>query len=206
MYSSFFYKIYHWFAVLAPKIRWRRRYKITAADKDQLASILSTGYYVILTSNPSHLSSVIVSLLGWIKTGKYSKYTHALMNCDNITDPSQRDDFKFVEADVKGVIYTTFDNVFACDHVCLLTPTDISNTEWTRVIDELISNVGKPYDDLFNLTDNSRLSCVEVVLNALKAANYEEEFEDLARLIERSGNLVPQMYRDCSDFKIKYEK
>lgn len=205
-YSSLCYTIYHWLAQIPPKIRWSNKHLITDADREHIAEKLASGYYVILTGNKSHLSSVLVSLLSWIKTGKWAKYSHALMNCDNITDPTQRGGFKFVEADVKGVVYTTFDEVFACDYVCLLTPVGIENSEWTMIIDGLLNQVGKPYDDLFDLSDSSRVSCVEVVLNALEATNQEKELIHLKLKIAIEGNLIPQMYRDCTDFSVSYEK
>lgn len=205
-YSSLCYAVYHWFAKIPPKISWSKTHAITDEDKELIAEKLASGYYVILTGNKSHLSSVMVSLLSWLKTGKWARYSHALMNCDNITDPTQRGGFKFVEADVKGVVYTTFDEVFACDSVCLLSPDSIENSEWTTIIDGLLNQIGKPYDDLFDLSDSTRVSCVEVVLDALEAAHNDKELRALKSMIATEGNLIPQMYRDCVDFKVVYEK
>ena len=205
-YDSPLYAIYHWLATIPPKIRWSKKHLITDEQKLEIAEKLASGYYIILTGNKTHLSGVIVSFLSWIKTGKWAKYSHALMNCDNITDPAQRDGFKFVEATAKGVSYATFDEVFDCDNVCLLTPLHVDNSEWTRVIDALTQEIGIPYDDLFDLADSTRRSCVEVVLDALKAANYGEDFDRLDAMIKKEGNLVPQMFRDCLDFFVTIEK
>lgn len=177
-------------------------------EQEELSKKLASGYYIILTGSKHHLSSVMVSLLSWIKTGKWAKYSHVLMNCDNITDPADRDSFKFVEATSVGVHASTFDQVFGkdCDYVCLLTPKTVDNEEWTKIIDGLLKEKGKPYDDLFDLADSTRSSCVEVVLNALKAADYDEDFANLTKLIKEEGNLVPEMYRDCADFTVEFEK
>lgn len=208
-YSTLLYKIYHWIAMLPGKVSWNswsKKTYITAADREQLAELFAHGYYIILTGDKHHLSSIVVSFLSWIKTGVWANYSHALMNCDNITDPSDTSGFKFMEATGKGVHYSTFDQVFECDTVCLLTPTRIDNQEWTKIIDALLKQQGKPYDDLFDLADDTHVSCVELVLNALKAVNYEEEFADLKELIAKEKNLVPQMFRTCRDFVVKYEK
>ena len=204
-YTSPFYQAYHWLAQLPPKIRWSNKYAITEADKILLAEKLASGYYIILVGTRTHLSSFIVSLMSWFKTGKWARYSHVLMNCDNITDPTKRDGFKFIEAMSVGVTYSTFEEVFACDNACLMTPVNIKQEEWTAVIDKLTSEVGTPYDDLFDLADKSKLSCVEVVLDALKTASYETEFSHLELMIKTVGNLVPQMYRDCEDFKVEIE-
>ncbi len=205
-YSTPLYKVYHWLASIPPKIHWSNKHKITDEDKHHIAQVLASGYYIILTGHSSYLSSVMISFLSWVKTGKWSRYSHALMNCDNIENPDDRHKFKFVEATSIGVAYATFEQVFACDKVCLLSPFNISNSEWTKIIDRLLSQIGQPYDDLFDLADSTRKSCVEVVLDALKAADYHSEFQRLDSMILSEGNLVPQMYRDCSDFYVTFEK
>ena len=205
-YNSPLYAIYHWLASIPPKIRWSKNHLVTEEEKIKIAQKLASGYYVILTGNKTHLSGVLVSFLSWMKTGKWAKYSHVLMNCDNITDPNNRDGFKFVEATATGVNYGTFDEIFACDSVCLLTPANVTNEEWTKIIDALTQEIGTPYDDLFDLTDSSHKSCVEVVLDALKAANYTTEFANLDAMIKKTGNLVPQMFRECADFIVEIEK
>lgn len=205
-YETVWYKIYNKIASLPSKISWRKQGKLTVTDKEEISKHLASGYYIILTGSTSHLSSVIVSLLSWIKTGVWATYSHVLINCDNITDANDTTSFKFMEATATGVHYSTFDEIFNCDHVCLLTPNSVSNEEWTKIIDGLLKQKGKKYDDLFDLADSTRVSCVEVVLNALKAADYENDFKDLERLINEQGNLVPQMYRQSHDFKVTYER
>jgi len=205
-YETVWYKIYTSLASLPSKISWRKQGLISESQKTELAVHLAQGYYIILTGSRSHLSSVIVSFLSWIKTGTWARYSHVLLNCDNVTDAGDRNSFKFMEATATGVHYSTFDDIFNCDAVCLLTPKSVDNEEWTKIIDGLLKQKGKKYDDLFDLSDSSRVSCVELVLNALKAADYAEDFEDLDRLIKKEGNLVPQMYRQSQDFVIAYEK
>jgi len=205
-YSTLAYKAYHWLADIPSKISWSKKHAFTEVDKEQLAELLASGYYVILTGNRSHLSSVLVCFLSWVKTGVWAQYSHALMNCDNITDPSDRSSFKFVEATSVGVHHSTFDEITECDTLCVLTPKNISNVEWTAIIDALVKQEGTPYDDLFDLSDTTHISCVESVLDALKAADYADDFANLAAMIDDTGNLVPQMYRNCPDFTVTFEK
>ena len=73
------------------------------------------------------------------------------------------------------------------------------------MIDALLKQLGKPYDDLFDLADASHLSCVEVVLDALKEADYANDFKNLSSMIKSEGNLVPEMYRNCPDFSVAVE-
>lgn len=206
MYTGPIYKAYHWLASIPPKIQFRNRDPLTKEERQHLISLFAKGYYIILTGNNYHLSSIAVKTMGWLKTGKYSRYSHALMNCDNFDSPDDVDDFKFMEATVAGVHYATFDQVFDCDTVCILSPSYISNEEWTGVIDELIRHEGKPYDDLFRISDNSHISCVELVRNALmKEPEYEKSFCHFESMIKKEGNLLPQMFRDCPDFEVVYE-
>ena len=128
------------------------------------------------------------------------------MNCDFMASPADVDKFKFMEATVTGVHYSTFDEVFDCDTVCLLSPKNMPNKEWTDVIDKLVKENGKPYDDLFQLADESHISCVELVRDALEADDqYKTNFANLEALIQKEGNLLPQMFRECSDFEVVYE-
>ena len=105
-YDSAWYKIYNAIAILPSKIYWRKQGLITAEQKQEIVQQLASGYYVILTGSRSHLSSVIVSLLSWIKTGVWARYSHVLMNCDNITSPQDIDSFKFMEATANGAHYS----------------------------------------------------------------------------------------------------
>lgn len=200
------YGIYHWFAQRVPYVVWSRKNKITEKHKKELAALLATDYYVILTGDTGTLSSWIVSFFTWAGTGYWSPYSHALMNCDFITDPDKRDEFKFIEATSVGVHYSTFDEVFSCDYVCLLSPRNVNREEWTKVIDVAVTYNGRPYDDLFDLVDDSRMSCVEVVLNSFKGIEkYEGKFSHLEKLLEEEISIFPQTFKDCSDFIVAYE-
>lgn len=204
--SSFVYHIYHWFTQRIPLVVWDRTYDITEEQKNEIALLLAKDYYVILTGDNGSLSSWFVSFLSWVKTGKWSHYSHALMNCDFVIDPNDREKFKFIEATAVGVHYSTFDHVFSCDHVCLLSPRNMAVSEWTFAIDALLTYNGRPYDDLFDLVDSSRLSCVEVVVKSLQAVPaYENKFVKLNEYLNNGNDLLPQTFKDCGDFVVSYE-
>ena len=200
-YSGVIYSVYHFFAVLASKIHFRKG-RLSQEERRILAEYFAKGYYIILTGNPGHLSSLLVSVMTWFKLGRWSKYSHALMNCDFMDSVEDKDKFKFVEATAIGVHYSSFDEALDCDYVCLLTPKNVDNEEWTRVIDNLVKSNGRPYDDLFDLADSSHMSCVEVVVDAFKGI---EVFEDLDIMIMLEKNLLPQMFKECNDFEVAYE-
>lgn len=168
--------------------------------------MLAKDYYIILTFNKTHLSNWFIQLLCYIKTGSPGRYAHALMNVDNVDDPTQSDKFKLMEATHAGVGWASFDDVFNCDRVCLLRPNKLPVEEWTKVIDKMVSEEGLMYDDLYDLTDSSRVSCVEMVRVALQAEDqYKNNFANLEFLIEVEHTLTPDMFRQCRDFDIALE-
>lgn len=201
------YDVYHWIAQLIPKIQLKTRNPPTEAEKEELAKLLASGYYIILTGNSYHLSSVLVKVMTFFKLGKWPKYSHVLMNVDFIDDPQKRDGFKFMEATVAGVHYSTFDQVFDCDTYCLLTPKYVDNERYTEIIDNLIKFNGRPYDDLFDLADQSKMSCVELIRAAFQPFMwYEPAFRNFEAMIKQEKNLMPQMFRECEDFVVKKER
>lgn len=202
------YHIYHYITQEIPKIRVPVKEPVLSEErKALLIEKLALGYYVVLTRDKRHLSSWFVSLFTLFLTRQWGKYTHAFMNCDYVATPDDVDKFKFLEATSIGVHYSTFDEVFnGCSDICLLTPRGLSNVDWTTIIDTLVKENGKPYDDLFDLADSNKLSCVEVILNSLRSLpDYTEHFKELDFLIKTKGNLVPQMYRQCKDFSVEME-
>lgn len=183
-----------------------RGYKLTDQDFELLKEHLANNYYVILINRKTHLTTYLLGALSFIKTGKWPEYSHALMNADSLETAADWNEFKFVEATSIGVHFSKFMDVFNCDSVCLLKPKALDFQEWNDVIDGLLDQNGKQYDDLFDLSDTTYVSCVELVLDALRQdPDYQEDFSDLEKRINKVGNLTPQMYRDCSDFEVVLE-
>jgi hypothetical protein len=211
----FFRRVASWFV---PKISWISwnalralfnggvYFSLTEEDWEYLRNALADDYYIILTRNSAHLSTYLVSIGNVFATGKWGFWGHALMNLENespITDLG----FKLMESTSVGVHYSSFQEVFRCDAVCLLKPKGLTKTEWTAIMDGLLLQNGKKYDNLFDLSDESQVSCVEMVREALQALpNYYEMFPNLEEMIVKNGNnLTPEMFYTCPDFEIVWE-
>lgn len=182
-------------------------YDLTEADHNELKRLLSAGYYIILTNRKSHLTTWLIGVLSFIKTRKWPSYSHTLMNIDSVEDPNQWDKFQLIEATNAGVHHSTFMQVFDCDAVCLLQPKTMNPEKWEAVMVGLAEQNGKAYDDLFDIDDDSHVSCVELALDSLRAeSDYNTDFATLEAEMEEVGNLTPQMLRDCTDFVVVFER
>lgn len=214
-YSSRAYGVLKWICYLFSIIHWERiqafinggmYYKLTELDHDNLRALLKPNYYFILTRRRCHLTTYLISIASKITTGKFSHYTHALMDIGsgNTLDDSS---FRLIEATNIGVHFSTFMQVFDCDSVALLKPKNVLTKDWTLIIDKALADSGKEYDDLFDISSNDRVSCIELCRDALEALpDYSYKFSNFEKMIkENKNNLTPQMLYDCPDFEIVYE-
>lgn len=214
-YTTWWYKLLNWFlckfispvncnaikALFNGGVYW----DLKEEDHDKLRSLLAKNYYVILVRRKTHLTTYLIGLASWLKTGKWGYWSHALMNVDdgNIRNDS---DFKLMEATGTGVHFSTFMQVFDCDSVCLLRPKGYTDAEWVETLDCLLKQEGKSYDNIFDLADDNYLSCVELVRRALQADdNYKTNFASFEAMINKTNNLVPDMFYACPDFDIVWE-
>lgn len=180
-------------------------YRLQEADLNLIRDCLRDNYYIILTHRRCHLTSYLIAIISKLATGASSHWTHALMNTEgNI--PGHLG-YILVEATKQGVHPSSFMEVFDCDSVVLLKPTGCTTEEWTIAMDTAKSEIGKPYDTLFDILDDNSLSCVELIYVAMmKLPNAKQRFPKLLKLIEDEGNeLTPQMLYDCGDLEIALE-
>lgn len=186
------------------KIKWKQRHAISQTDKMVIKRMIIHDYFIILTRRSNHLSTYFISLANFLLTGKFGYWSHSLMNLED--EVTTDDDFRFIEAIGTGTKFSTFDEVFGTvDGVCLLKPKTLTLDEWTAVLDRAKTNLGKPYDTLFDLRNDKELSCVELVRVALQALpDYETRFANFEALIKKRKNLSPQMFFDCDDFEVVY--
>ena len=187
------------------KVQWKQKSGIRSTDLETISSMLKPNYYIILTRRSNHLSTYFISLANLLLTGKWGFYSHVLMNLED--EVKSEDDFRLIEATGTGVHYSTFNEVFVgINAVALLKPKSMTPLEWTKVMDKAMTELGKPYDSLFDLKNDQALSCVELVRAALMATdNYSTNFANFEADIAKSKNLAPEMFRTCADFEVVYE-
>lgn len=213
-YSTGLYKAYDHIVDKIASVNWSwikakfnngRYYDLTDEDLNKIRQMLKPNYFIILTRRKTHLTTYLIQAMSVIKTGKKSYWTHSVMNMEG-DNPIADGDFKLMEATQVGVHWSTFMQVFDCDSVVLLKPKNISLTDWTAAMDKMITEAGKPYDDLFDLADDTHLSCVELVRISLQGIpDYDKKFVHFEEMIKDEGNLTPQMFYDCPDFEIVLE-
>ena len=176
-------------------------YDLTAGEREVIRFLLKSNYYIILSWRGTHLTSYLIALGTYIKTGKWGRYSHAFLNVEGDTE-----EFKLIEATGKGVHFSEFDEVFDCDRICLLSIKGLTPEDWTLIVDKALAQLGKPYDTMFDLLDESKQSCVETDLVALKALpDYEKHIPNLLTSIKKFNILTPQMIRDATDFDVALE-
>lgn len=188
-------------------------YYLTDEDKEKAADLLKSGNYIILTWRGTHLTSYLISLahflLGlfrFIKSKfkgpkpKWAKVAHVGLS----VYPQVGKYIKIAEFISKGGVISSFENVFNCDRAVLLRVKGWTQFDFEDCVQEALRNIERKlaYDNFFNLSDDSKMSCVELVWDALKESPRYSELKDLCRLIDEYGNLDPQMILDCEDFEI----
>lgn len=194
----------NWVVITIGNIRWGYKDGLTANELSEIRNRLIPNYYIILTHRKNHLSTFFVGLASWVVTGKWSYWAHALMNLED--EVKSDNDFRLIEATGRGTHYSPFDLVFRVHGAVLLKPKNMSVEHWTKVMDKANTELGKPYDSLFDLRNDQRLSCVELVRSALMAEpDYEKNFANFEEMIKSRKNLTPEMFYDCEDFEIVYE-
>lgn len=180
-------------------------YQLTPEQLDTVRKQLTSNYHVILTRKSYHFSSWLTSISCLLFTGKWGHWAHALMNTENKVN--RDDDFRLIEGLMQGVVLSPFMDVFDCDSVVLLVPKGFTPEEWVLVLERSLTELGLPYDSLYDMSTTDKVSCAEMVHNAMVAVpDYHIRFAALEELITKAdGILSPQMFYDCPDFEVVYE-
>lgn len=185
-------------------VSWKPKNLLSEEEKSQIRELLKSDYYIILTRNNNNLSTYAIALSNLVLTGKWGYWAHVLMNLED--EVNSDSDFRLIQATRAGVHYASFDEVFATNSVALLSPANMTITSWTAILDKAKTELGKPYDTLYDLANDNALSCVELVRTSLQVdPNYATNFSKFENLISKSRNLAPQMFYNCADFVPKHE-
>lgn len=200
-------KLEAWFILSLGKVKWKANPDrlLNTAELAHIQELLKKDYYIILTHRSNELSTWFTQLATFLLSGKWGYWAHALMNAeDEVKSP---DDFRLIEAVGVGVKYTPFGDVFNLQGAVLLKPKGMPIEDWTAIIDAAVSELGKPYDTLFDLSNDNALSCVELVRVALKRGDpdYATNFANFEALIAKNKNLAPDVYYRCGDFEPVFE-
>ena len=170
---------------------------LSYGDWKKIGDLLREDHYVILTRRKTHLTTYLIWLGGLLKMGKGSYWSHALLNIEGDTE-----NYELIEATSIGVHVANFIAVFDCDSVCLLRPKGYSAEDWSLATKQALEDLGKPYDTLFDPSQDASLSCVELVRDALQAApDYLEHFPKFEAMISKYGQVIPQMVYDDGEFE-----
>lgn len=201
-----FAKVVNAISLTIGKINWKTKRILTDQEVSTVKEKLKKDYYIILTRHSGHLSAYAISLAHLFLSGKIGYYGHALMNLeDEVTGDG---DYRFIEATGTGVHYSSFDEAIdsQTSAVALLKPKALTLREWTDVMDYAKTQLGKPYDTLFDITNDKALSCVELVRVALQIMpTYEQDFADFEARIKKGKNFDPETFRECTDFEVVWE-
>lgn len=202
---NIFQRVQIFFVKLVARIDWDTNTFLYDHQKEEIKDLLSKDYYIILTRRKNYLSTFFIALGHFLLTGKWGHYSHALMNLED--EVHSEEDFRLIEATGAGVHYSTFSQVFdPIQSVALLVPKNITLEKWTGILDAAKEHLGKPYDNLFDLKSDKEINCVELIRDALQAdPNYQINFAEFEKMIQKKKNLTPEMFYTCPDFEVVYE-
>lgn len=184
-------------------ITWKYKNGLTTDEKDIIRQTLSKNYCIILTRSNNHLSTYAISISNFLIGAGWGYWGHALLNMEDGDDEDVV--FELIESTAAGVHLDTFDDVFAVHSVALLKPKNVPAEYWTKIFAQAIADIGKPYDNLFNINDDT-YSCVELVRHALQAdPAYATNFANFEAMVQKHKRITPDMFYKCPDFEVVYE-
>ncbi|MGZ3773028.1 MAG: hypothetical protein ACXVCN_04925 [Bdellovibrio sp.] len=184
-----------------------RRFNLTVDDWYKIADILDKEHCVIATRRNAHLSTYMILFADWIMRPRWGigYWSHICLN----KTTGQGFNFsgvKVLQAVGSGAKLSSFKEVFDCDAVVLLRPRGYTAEDMKLVIAEMEKNIGKPYDNFGNLSDESAVNCVEDVYDGLnETPQYKQDLPRFAAMVDKYKTISPQMFYDCGDFEIVLE-
>lgn len=177
-------------------------YELTDIELDEIRRKTRLDYFFIMTRRKTHLTTWLISIGSWIKTGKLGYWSHSLMNIE-YEWPNSGTEYRFIEATREGVHFSDFMKVFDCDSVCLRRPKNFTYVEWLDCFDAAIEDLGKKYDSMCDLRDEGKLNCGELLLHIVK--KHSDKFPHLFAIVEKMNIIIPDMWYDSDDLITCYE-
>jgi hypothetical protein len=192
-----------------------RAYDLRAHDRENARSMMQKRTYLWVSRRDTHLTTYLIcfsdyllSLYAWARNKfkgtrpRFGFWSHAFINYD---------DNEIVEAISKGVQRNFFDDAFDCDAAAALLPKNLSVSEWEDlqplIAEEMLKQIGKKYDTVFDLSEDEKVSCIELVRVILKnkVHNYDLKFAKFETMIKTYKNVTPQMLYESEDFVCVWE-
>jgi len=192
-----------------------RAYDLTSKDREEIREEMQAGLRIWVSRRETHLTTYFIGFFdwalavwAWFKNGrkgikpKWGFWTHAFANINS---------HEIMEAIAKGVTKSMFDDAFNCEAAAALVPANLSVIEWHNISKEIVEELklqdGKKYDSGFNLKDESKVSCIELMRLVLmkRVKDYHYKFADLEEDVRLYKNLTPQMLYDSKSFKVVWE-
>lgn len=192
-----------------------RFFDLSSSDREFARTLMENGFYLWVSRRETHLTTYLIGLadyylklcVWYCKKDHRVKpvrgfYAHAFVNLDGD---------EVIEAIAVGVKKSYFDDVFDVDAAAALVPTNVPVEEWQilgpQVAAEARRQLGKKYDSVFKIDDESQVSCIELVRLALKkiVPEYETRFKHFEEMLVTYKNVTPQMLYDSESFTVVWE-
>lgn len=195
----------YFFLKVVNEINWKwlkRRlkgvdYNLTLEDKLAAEKLIAESDYLIcLSRRDAYFTTLLIGAASRILSRKKTYYTHALM-------------FELgtaMEATAKGTHLSPPSHILECDGIVFLRPKGMTHEFWEMMLVEARRNLGKPYDSIFDFTNDNEISCIEYVYDSLASIpGHRSKWPNFMGLVEQKGGVTPQMLYDSGDFDIVLE-
>ena len=184
-----------------------REYNLTDEDINKVIDLLVKERCIVLTRRNSHLTTYLINLAEFmLKLKNGSRFYPARLGYWShvFTEISKDNRLEIIESIGIGVVKSNYYRAFNVDSICVLKPKYMNDEEMEFANDLAVKYIGALYDTGFNLNDDIRLSCAELVFRSISRTK-PYALPGLNTMIKRLGNLTPQMFYECGDFEVLLE-
>lgn len=120
------------------------------------------------------------------------------------------DSLIFIESNLEGVHLTSSENYRDADDLLILRSLSITSEEKSDKIISILSELGKPYDFLFDIHSNDRIICSELIYNCFSTLKWKTEFyfgvetirpDDVVKTLLNNGFFIIDFYHNRRSVK-----